>query len=91
MIFGRKSSEPEVGQDVLTADEECLGDVAAVQGDYLEVTSNGLGRQTIWRVPRAAISKIDDEAVHLSLSRGQVLVQGWEHMTGAEASSAPGQ
>ena len=91
MIFGRKSSEPEIGQDVLTADEERLGDVASIQGDYLEVASGGLGRQTIWRVPRAAIGKVDDEAIHLTLSRGQVLVQGWEHLPSAEASSDIGQ
>jgi hypothetical protein len=92
MIFGRKSPEPEVGQDVMTADEEHLGDVVAVRDDYLEVASAGLGRRTLWRVPRAAIGKVDDAAVHLTLSRGQVLVQGWEHLPSSDAaSSAPGQ
>jgi len=78
MIFGRKAPEPEVGHDVYTSDEECLGDVATVGDDYLVVTGGPLDHRQAWRVPRAAISRVDAESVHLALSRGQVLVQGWE-------------
>ncbi len=82
MIFGRKQShEPEVGQDVYTNDEECIGDVAAVQSDHLEVTGSSIDRQITWRIPRDAISKVDDNGVHLNVSRIQAVAKGWEHIT----------
>ena len=77
MIFGRKSKEPEVGFTVLTNDEEGLGDIAAVHGDHLDVQGGTLDHRQAWRVPREAISKIDDQMIHLNVSRGQVMAKGW--------------
>ena len=92
MIFGRKqSNKPEVGQDVLTNDKECIGDVSAVQDDYLEVRGGTIDRPMVWRVPREAISKVDDNGVHLNVSRGQAIAKGWETPAttgGSEATSA---
>jgi hypothetical protein len=76
MIFGRKEREPEVGDDVLTSDEERLGEVTAVEAEAVEVTGGTLDQRRAWRVPRAGIARVDDEAVHLSLSRAQVLALG---------------
>ena len=83
MIFGRKqaSQEPTVGQDVITNDEECIGDIAAVHSDHLEVTGSSIDRQITWRIPRDAISKVDDNGVHLNVSRIQAVAKGWEHIT----------
>jgi hypothetical protein len=83
MIFGRKQQTPEVGHDVLTSDEERLGDVTTVHNDYIDVTGGTLDRPITWRVPRSSIGKIDDEAIHLTLSRGQVMAQGWQQPTSA--------
>ena len=77
MIFGQKTREPEVGQDVVTADEERLGDVATVHDEYLEVRGGTFDHPVTWRVPRTAIGKVDPDAIALRLSRGQVLAQGW--------------
>jgi hypothetical protein len=76
MIFRRKEREPEVGDEVLTSDEEHLGEVAAVEAEALAVTGGTLDQRRTWRVPRAAIGKVDDQAVHLTLSRAQVLALG---------------
>ena len=84
MIFGRKESKLEVGREVETNDEMVLGTVTAVHDDEIEVTSTGIDRQQVWRIPRSAISKVDDMAVHLSVSRGQAVAKGWEqHMAGS--------
>jgi len=90
MIFGRKAPQPEVGHDVFTNDEERLGDVAAVLDDHLVVTGGPRDRQFSWRIPRSAIGKIDAEVIHLTLSRGQVLAQGWEQAGQAGAETGLG-
>jgi hypothetical protein len=78
MIFGRKESKLEVGREVVTNDEMVLGTVSAVFDDEVEVTGGAIDRRITWRVPRSAISRIDDEAVRLSVSRGQAVAKGWE-------------
>jgi hypothetical protein len=84
MIFGRKESHQlEVGCEVQTADGEVLGAVSALADDAFEVTGGTLDRQHTWRVPRSAVAKIDDEAVHLSSTRAQVMGKGWELPAGA--------
>lgn len=84
MIFGRKEAQtPTVGQDVITNDEERIGDVAAVHDDHLEVTDGRVDRQVTWRIPREVISRVDDSGIHLSVSRVQALAKGWEHVTHA--------
>jgi len=76
MVFGRKGRAVEVGDDVVTSDEEHLGAVTAVDAEALEVTGGTLEHPRTWRVPRSAVSKLDDEGVHLTLSRAQVLALG---------------
>jgi hypothetical protein len=92
MIFGRKSPDPQVGQEVVTADEEHLGDVTAVQNDFLDVRGGTLDHPMTWRVPRSAVAQINGETIHLNLSRGQVLVRGWEQAAATgEGTTAPSQ
>ena len=89
MIFGRKESKLEVGREVETNDEMVLGTVSAVHDDEFEVTGRAIDRQQIWRIPRSAISRIDEMAVHLTVSRGQAAAKGWEqHMTGGGGQEA---
>jgi hypothetical protein len=78
MIFGRKESKLEVGREVVTNDEIVLGAVSDVRDDEIEVTANTIDRQMTWRIPRSAINRIDDSAVHLSVSRGQAVAKGWD-------------
>jgi hypothetical protein len=73
MIFGQKEREPAVGDEVLTSDEEHLGQVSAVAAETLAVTAGTLDHQRTWHVPRAAVSRVDDEGVRLTLARAQVL------------------
>ena len=76
MIVGRKEREPEVGDEVLTSDEEHLGEVTSVDAEALAVTGGTLGQRRAWRVPRTAIGRVDDQAVHLTLARAPVLALG---------------
>ena len=71
MLFRRKqhAPTPAVGADVLTTDGECLGDVAAVHDDYLDVTGGTVDRRIRWRVPRSAISRIDQKTTHQIVTR----------------------
>ena len=50
MIFGRKEREPEVGDEVLTSDEEHLGEVTAIHDDAVEVTGGPLDHRRTWGV-----------------------------------------
>jgi hypothetical protein len=89
MIFGRKQSqEPKVGDDVVTNDEEVLGDVSAITDDYLEVEPTSIGSRMKWRVPRSAISKIEEDIIHLNVSRGQAIAKGWEIAAGASGGGS---
>jgi hypothetical protein len=91
VIFGRKESKLEVGSEVETNDEIVLGTVSAVHDDEIEVTGREIDRQHVWRIPRSAISRIDEMAVHLAVSRGQAVAKGWEqHMaSGGGQEAAP--
>ena len=87
MIFGRKkNNEPTVGQGVMTSDEEDFGAIQAVQDDYLVIEAGTMDHRSLWHVPRSAISKIDDECVHLNVTRGQMLGKGWQ-----QSAQASGQ
>jgi hypothetical protein len=74
MIFGRKERVPAVGDEVMTSEEEHLGQVTSVTAETLEVTGGTSDHPHVWHVPRSAVSRVDDEGVALSLSRAQVLV-----------------
>lgn len=90
MIFGRKNDarEPAVGHEVLTSDDEVLGTVAAVSDQDLEVTGGAIDRPHVWRVPRSAISKVDEQTIHISASRAQIAAKGWEQAAGAGAAGS---
>jgi hypothetical protein len=87
MIFGRKQSEPTVGCDVVAGDDETLGSIAAVFDDYIEVMGSGIGNTASWRIPREAISRVDDEAVHLSVTRVQALAKGWQQVANPDGET----
>jgi hypothetical protein len=88
MIFGRKQPQvPQVGHDVVTNDDESLGEITAVRDDYLEVFGGTIDRQVTWQVPRSAINKVDGQTVRLSVSRIQATAKGWEHLAGQESTS----
>jgi hypothetical protein len=90
MIFGRKQNgKLEVGCEVMTNDDQVLGMVSAVHDDDFEVTGGAIDRQMTWRVPRSAINKVDEQTVHLSVSRGQVAAKGWDQMAGAGHEATP--
>ena len=77
MRFGSKhrQREPEVGAEVLTNDGECLGDVAAVHDDELEVTGGTMAQRVLWRVPRSAISRIDQQTMDRLTTSGEAVMR----------------
>jgi hypothetical protein len=89
MIFGRKrEAKLEVGQDVTTADEEHLGTISAVEEDWIEISSDTLGSQQTWRVPRSAVAKAEEQEVQLSLSRVQVMTRTTQSGAGTSESQS---
>ena len=62
------------GNDVISADGEKLGTVAAIRGSYLLVFVED------YHVPRNAIARYDEEqeAVYLNVTRDEALASGWE-------------
>jgi hypothetical protein len=88
MLFGRKQpQDPAVGHDVMTNDDESLGEITAVHPDHFEVQGGTIDRHVIWQVPRSAVSRVDEQTVRLSVSRIQATAKGWEHLAGQESAS----
>jgi len=75
------------GWDVYGSDGNKIGDVASVGSNYVHITKGLLFPKDIY-VPDDAISRVESNAVYLTVSRDQVDKMGWneppaggEHMT----------
>ena len=64
------------GMDVVGVDNEKVGDVADVQGDYI-VVSKGFFFPTDYYIPTSAITSVTDK-VYLNVTKDEALNQGWD-------------
>jgi uncharacterized protein (TIGR02271 family) len=64
------------GMDVMGSDGEKVGDVAAVQGDYI-VVSKGFFFPTDYYIPSSAVASVSD-TVTLNVTKEEALNQGWD-------------
>jgi hypothetical protein len=64
------------GMDVVGSDDEKVGDVADLQGDYV-VVRKGFFFPSNYYIPTSAISAVSDR-VHLDVTRDEALNQGWD-------------
>lgn len=73
------AEQVRAGDDVIAADGESVGTVAAVHRSYLLV-EKGVLFVTDYRVPLDAIAHYDSRegAVHLKVTRDQALSSGWD-------------
>ena len=69
--------EIDNGWDVVTSDGEKIGDVDEVHPHYL-VVSKGWLFPTERYVPVSTITNVEDNTVHLSVSKSEVDNQGWD-------------
>jgi len=79
------------GAEVRSADDEKLGKVVAVEGDYL-VVEKGFFFPTDYYIPSSAIASADDDTVYLSVRKDEALTRGWDQRmtTGAEDTAVTG-
>jgi len=64
------------GMDVVGVDDDKVGDVADVQGDYI-VVSKGFFFPTDYYIPVSAITSVTDK-VYLNVTKDEALNQGWD-------------
>lgn len=64
------------GMDVVGADNDKVGDVADIQGDYI-VVSKGFFFPTDYYIPTSAITSVSDK-VYLNVTKDEALNQGWD-------------
>jgi len=65
------------GAEVRSADDEKLGKVIAVEGNYL-VVEKGFFFPTDYYIPASAISSANDDTIYLSVGKDQALNSGWD-------------
>jgi uncharacterized protein (TIGR02271 family) len=70
------------GADVRSADDEKLGKVVALEGDFI-VVEKGFFFPTDYYIPTSAIASADDDTIYLSVGKDQALTSGWDQMTPA--------
>ena len=71
--------EPDViltGAEVLDADGERIGGVIAASSDYI-VVEHGFFLPTDFYIPRSAIDRLEDGAIHLSITKQDAMTAGW--------------
>lgn len=84
MIFRRKEKQPKskyfVGQDVYDSQEESLGQIIALNDDYLEIADRGgTGTGKSMYVPLSFVSTIPrGDTIFLTVTKAQVRVKGWD-------------
>jgi uncharacterized protein (TIGR02271 family) len=67
------------GTEVRSADDEKLGKVVAVEGQYI-VVEKGFFFPTDYYIPASAIASADDDTIFLSVGKDQALTSGWDQM-----------
>jgi uncharacterized protein (TIGR02271 family) len=76
------------GMDVVGVDDEKVGDVADVQGDYI-VVSKGFFFPTDYYIPTSAITSVTDK-VYLNVTKDEALNQGWDTIPDLGATGTTG-
>jgi uncharacterized protein (TIGR02271 family) len=69
--------EIDHGWDVYDADGEKVGDVREVHENYL-MTEKGFFFPTERYIPRSAITRIEQDGVHLNVRKSDIDAQGWD-------------
>jgi uncharacterized protein (TIGR02271 family) len=75
------------GAEVRSSDDEKLGKVVALEGQYL-VVEKGFFFPTDYYVPTSAVASVDEDTVYLSVGKDQALNSGWDRMGTADAAYA---
>ena len=75
------------GAEVRSSDDEKLGKVVALEGQYI-VVEKGFFFPTDYYVPTSAVASADDNTVYLSVGKDQALTSGWDQMGTADAAYA---
>jgi len=71
------------GAEVRSADDEKLGKVVAIEGNFI-VVEKGFFFPTDYYIPTSAVSSADDNTVYLSVGKDQALNSGWDQMSTTE-------
>ena len=77
------------GAEVRSSDDEKLGKVVAVEGNYL-IVEKGFFFPTDYYIPASAISTADDDTIYLSVGKDQALNSGWDQMGTTGVDTAVG-
>jgi uncharacterized protein (TIGR02271 family) len=75
------------GAEVRSSDDEKLGKVVALEGQYI-VVEKGFFFPTDYYIPTSAIASADDNTVYLSVGKDQALNSGWDQMGTTDATYA---
>ena len=73
------------GTDVISADDQKVGKVVAVQPTYL-VVEKGFFFPTDYYIPTSAVANYDGDKAYLSVTKDEALNQGWDSMPQEDAS-----
>jgi hypothetical protein len=65
------------GTEIRSADDEKLGNAVSTNADFL-VVEKGFVFPTDYYIPTTAITSFDGDKVHLSMTKDEVLHQGWD-------------
>jgi uncharacterized protein (TIGR02271 family) len=74
------------GTEVRSADDEKLGKVVAVEGQYI-VVEKGFFFPTDYYIPMSAITSADDDTIYLSVGKDQALNSGWDQMVTTDTTA----
>lgn len=83
-------TEIAYGWDVVGADGDKIGTVAAIQPHYISVEKGLLMKKDIF-IPTSAITAVADDTVHLNLTKDQIENEDWDlepEMTGEHRQTA---
>src|SRR5215204_5278858 len=75
------------GAEVRSSDDEKLGKVVALEGQYI-VVEKGFFFPTDYYVPTSAVASADDNTIYLSVGKDQALTSGWDQMGTTDAAYA---
>jgi len=72
------------GAEVRSADDEKLGRVVGLEGNYV-VVEKGFFFPTDYYIPTSAVSSANDETIVLSVGKDQALTSGWDRIGTTDA------